>query len=308
MIGYLGFMLGSLFAMFGQHFSWILLGRLLQGISVACLSPNAMAVIYLVFPENKKGMVTGVISSALAGGITLGPLIGGLLTHLYSWRLVFIINIPIGIVAMIIAAVCLSSSSFNKKGLKQLDLFGVITVGSFLFCLVETINLIHRLPTILPWFIGLLIISIVLLVLFILIERKASNPLMKVELLKNKIISIGCIARFLYGLPITALVFIMALYLQHALGYSTLIAGLMFLPLTGVMMLFSTSIGKWVDKGGVVIPLMIGILLSIIAYLGMAFINQSIPVWWIIILFALLGLGAAFSRPPLVTAIMKASP
>lgn len=192
--------------------------------------------------------------------------------------------------------------------MRKLDITGLILFGGTLFCLVATIDTIDNLPARLSLFISLLVATIILFVLFCFTEKRVANPLIKIELLKNKIISYGCVIRLLFALPIVTLIFTIALYLQRALGYSPLHAGLMFIPVTLMMVTLAPFAGKLVDKIGHMLPFMIGIIAFLIALIGFIFIGHHASVYLLLALFALIGVGLGFGRPALVTAVMKVVP
>jgi EmrB/QacA subfamily drug resistance transporter len=308
-IGFIGFLIGSCIAASAYTFYVIIIGRIIQGISAALISPNALALVYRIFPQGKKGMITGVISSIIGVSIVIGPLLGGLLTNLYSWRLVFLINVPIGLAVICLTMIFISPPKKQKISIKQLDLFGVFFLGMFLFCFVAIIDLINEIHQEYYLFAILIAIAVVSFILFIYVEKHAENPLMNITLLENKVITICCLLRFLFGMPTTILTFIFALYLQQGLGYSVLQAGMMFLPLTCAMMILAPYVGKLADRIDHIIPLNIGITLCIVSYLGFALTSSNTPSCSLMLLFAFIaGLGLCFARTGLVTAIMKATP
>lgn len=307
--GFIGFMIGSLFAAITRTFGVLLLGRLIQGISAALMAPNAMAVIYHVFPEEQKGMATGIVSSVIAVALAIGPLIGGLLAEYYSWRLIFFVNFPICLTTILLTFKFVEGNYLDNVGsIKRVDLLGVVLLGLFLFCFVAMINLLNKITAQINLFVVLAAVSAISLFLFIFVERKAKFPLIRISLFKNKIISIGCAIRFLFGVPMITLVFVLALYFQKVIGFTSLKTGFVFLPFTIAMIVVSPFVGKYVDKKGYFVPLILGIILCILAYLGFSFPEFDANIYLVLILSGFVGLGVGFVRPSLVTAIMKATP
>jgi len=307
-IGVLLFVIASLMAVVAQNVLTIFFARLIQGVGAALISPNAMAIIYIAFPEEQKGIASGIMTSVIGGGISIGPFVGGLLATLYSWRLVFFINIPIGIIALILIGLFVKYQIAGRESIKRLDLPGVILLGLALFSLIAAIDVVDNLPAKLIWFISLLAATSIFSLLFYYVEKRASNPLIKVKLLKNRIITYGCLIRLLFNLPIMVLFFIITLYLQRALGYTPLQTGIMTLPLPLMMVFLAPYAGKMVDKMGHNIPFVIGMSCFLIAFLGFAEVGKHPSVFLFIIFAALAGVGLGFGRPALVTTVMKAVP
>ena len=131
--GLVGFSAGSFFAAFAHSLMFVLIGRVIQGVGAAFISPNAMALVYSTFPIEKKGVATGILTSALGAAIALGPLFGGLLTRIYSWRLVFLINLPLSILAIILITIIVKARVAKPKSIMQLDLPGAAVFGLFPF-------------------------------------------------------------------------------------------------------------------------------------------------------------------------------
>src|SRR3990167_10705395 len=233
LIGLVIFAFGSFITAISQNLTTIIVARLFQGVGAALVQPNTLTIIYHAFPKERRGFVSGISSSTIAAAIAMGPFFGGILTQIYSWRLLFIINIPLSIFMIILGGFFFPKHSDIKKlDIKKIDLSGIALLGAFLFCSVGVFDVLKNAMQNYIIFISLIMMSLLFYVLFILNEKKSPAPLLSTEIVENKLLLLCCLLRFLYGLPIMLLVYILALYMQIAIGYSTSAAGLMFLPFT----------------------------------------------------------------------------
>ncbi|PYH02380.1 MFS transporter [Arthrobacter stackebrandtii] len=205
----------------------LLIARVGQGIATAIVVPAALSLLLASFPEGPlRDKALGLNGSLMAAGFTTGAILGGLLTDLLSWRWAFFINVPVAIAVLIIAPVVLAESKPTTK--LKLDVPGAITVTLGLLALVFGLTNAAEHSWTNPLTLGSMAATVVLFVAFVAVERRATSPLVPLEILKRSTVAWGNIAGILAFVTETSLVFLLTLYLQQVLGYTPLGAGLAF--------------------------------------------------------------------------------
>ena len=224
----------------------LLIARVGQGIATAIVVPAALSLLLASFPEGPlRDKALGLNGSLMAAGFTTGAILGGLLTDLLSWRWAFFINVPVAVAVLIIAPIVLGESKPATK--LKLDVPGAITVTLGLLALVFGLTNAAEHSWTDPLTLGSLAAAVVLFLAFVAVERKASSPLVPLDILKRSTVAWGNIAGILAFVTETSLVFLLTLYLQQVLGYTPLGAGLAFAVL-----------GLGTVLGGVLGPKVIG--------------------------------------------------
>jgi EmrB/QacA subfamily drug resistance transporter len=207
-------------------------GRALQGLGGALVSPAALSVLTTTFAEGRERTTAlGVWSAVAVGGGAVGLLLGGVLTDLVSWQWVFFVNVPVGAIAVLLAARFVPESRVaNPRG--GVDVGGAVAITAGLVVLVYALVNAQSagwlsLPTL-----GLATISAVLLATFIVLELRLRNPLIRLSIFRMRSLTGSNLAMLLVAAGMFAMFFFASLYVQEVLGYSPLTAGLAFLPVT----------------------------------------------------------------------------
>lgn len=205
----------------------LLIARVGQGTATAIVVPAALSLLLASFPEGPlRDKALGLNGSLMAAGFTTGAILGGLLTDLLSWRWAFFVNAPVSIAVLVIAPIVLAESKPTTR--LKLDVPGAITVTLGLLALVFGLTHAAEHSWTDPLTLGSLAVAVVLVVAFMAVERRATSPLVPLEILKRSTVAWGNIAGILAFATETSLVFLLTLYLQQVLGYTPLGAGLAF--------------------------------------------------------------------------------
>ncbi|MFE4082307.1 MFS transporter [Paenarthrobacter sp. YIM B13468] len=205
----------------------LLIARVGQGTATAIVVPAALSLLLASFPEGPlRDKALGLNGSLMAAGFTNGAILGGLLTDLLSWRWAFFVNAPVSIAVLVIAPIVLAESKPTTR--LKLDVPGAITVTLGLLALVFGLTHAAEHSWTDPLTLGSLAVAVVLVVAFMAVERRATSPLVPLEILKRSTVAWGNIAGILAFATETSLVFLLTLYLQQVLGYTPLGAGLAF--------------------------------------------------------------------------------
>jgi EmrB/QacA subfamily drug resistance transporter len=238
----------SLLCAIAPSIELLVAGRALQGVAGALLTPSALAVIIATFPEDERGPAIG--SWTAWGGIAtiIGPLLGGELLSFTSWRVIFLINIPL--VALCLALVLSVVPARERDADRHVDIPGAILCALGLagpvFALIEQ----PRLGWSSPGVIGPLIAGVALLGAFLAWERRSPDPMLPLGLFQRRNFAAGNVETLAVYAGLSVLFFLLVLYLQQVAGFTPLKAGLATLPTTIVMFLLSRRFGALADRYG----------------------------------------------------------
>jgi EmrB/QacA subfamily drug resistance transporter len=230
------FSAASLLNGLAQSSGMLIAGRALQGLGGALVSPAALAIVTTTFAEgDERTKALGVWSAIVAGGAAVGLLMGGVLTDIASWRWVFFVNVPVGVVT-ILTGLRYVAESRVESARRSLDLAGAFTVTGGLVILVYAIVKAQAYGWGSARTLGLGAVAIALLAAFLLIEARSKAPLMRLAIFRIRALAVADAALLLVGSAMFGMFYFASLYVQEVLGYSPLKAGLAFLPVTvGIM-------------------------------------------------------------------------
>jgi EmrB/QacA subfamily drug resistance transporter len=249
----------------------LIAGRALQGLGGALVSPAALAIVTTTFtggPQRTKAL--GVWSAIAAGGAAVGLLMGGVLTDIASWRWVFFVNIPVGLITMAMALRFVAESRAAGEH-RSFDLAGAVTVTGGLVVMVYAIVKAQAFGWGSTRTLGLLALSAALLVAFVAIERRSPDPLMRLSIFRVRALAVADSALLLVASGMFGMFFFASLYVQEILGYSPLKAGLAFLPVTAGIMIGAAAAQQLIRRFGVRNVALTGVIL---AAAGMAVLTQ----------------------------------
>jgi EmrB/QacA subfamily drug resistance transporter len=240
---------------------WAIAGRAIQGVGAAIVAPASLSLLTASFPEGRERTRAVALYGATAGiGASLGLVIGGALAHWISWRAGFFVNVPIGAVMIALAPRFLPETG---RASGRFDLFGALSatlgVGALVFGIINTADAGWTSPVTLT----AVSAGVVLLIVFVLIERKAAQPIMPLRLFASRRRTGAYLARFLYLGAMIGFFFFTTQFMQEVLGFDPLQAGIGFLPMTAVNFVVAMSIPRLVGRMPGSVPLLAGILLTL---------------------------------------------
>jgi EmrB/QacA subfamily drug resistance transporter len=261
--GVVVFTLASLFNGLATSSGMLIGGRVAQGIGAAMVSPAVLSIILVAFTnarERTKALGYFTAVSASAGGI--GVLLGGVLTDYLSWRAIFLVNVPIGVVGLLAAIRYIQNSRFASGGLRTMDLPGAISVTASLTILVYALVNAETWGWASGRVIGLFCAAAALLVAFLVIESRTRKPLVRLGIFRSRALSVGNVVMFLMMAGLWVTLFFPVLYLGEVKGYSPLKTGLAILPWPVMMMVAGIAGQYLIKRVGVRIPLVTGLILA----------------------------------------------
>jgi EmrB/QacA subfamily drug resistance transporter len=281
--------------------------RAVQGVGGAIVSAVALSLMMTLFTEPaERAKAMGVFGFVASGGGSIGVLLGGILTDVLDWHWIFLVNVPVGILVVVLSLVLIPGARVASAA-QKLDVAGAITVTGALMLAVYAIVNGNEVGWGAVRTLGLLAASVVLLVAFLVIESRVESPLVPLRLFRLRNIAVSNVVGVLWAGSMFAWFFLSALYLQLVLGYSPLEVGLAFLPGNLIMGVLSIGLSaKLVLRFGIRLPLAtglgfagLGLLLFARAPVDGTFVVDVLPA------MILLGLGAGMAFNPVLLAAMS---
>ena len=302
-IGLFGFLITSILCAIAPTAEILILSRGLQGIAGALLVPSSLALIISAFSGVEQAKAIGRWTAWTGIAFIIGPLVGGLLVDYASWRWIFIINvIPIAIALILLKRLTFEEAIQVRAKVDVLGIvLGALGLGGIVYALIEQGNLGWDTPII--W--GSFIAGVILLIAFVLHERRATQPMLPLNLFNVRNFSVGNVATFFIYAALSLQGFIMVIFLQQVAGYTATMAGLVSLPITFIMFFLSSKFGALSGKYGPRLFMAVGPIVSGLGALYM--LTVTVPTnYWTQLLpgIILFGLGLSITVAPLTSAIL----
>lgn len=300
--GVILFVIGSLLCGISVNIAFLITSRIIQGIGAAMTMSTNNGIITEVFPDNERGQALGWIGSFVALGMIAGPGIGGMILQYLSWEYIFWINVPIGII-MIIMGMNILPNKQNKNNIDT-DKSGIILsmlsiLGVFIYIYsgqqLGYTNIILLI---------IIILSIIMLIAFISLERKCKSPLVDMNIFKNKDFSVGIITAIIIFITNNFYMVLTPFYLENARNLSAGISGAIMMVLPIVQIITSPITGKLSDKFGEIKLTIIGLAIILIAQMFLAFSNLDTNIEFYVLSIGILGLGNSIFQSPNNSMIM----
>jgi EmrB/QacA subfamily drug resistance transporter len=298
----------------------LIIFRLIQGVGSGFLFANSTAIITDAFPANQRGLALGINQIAAILGSVIGLILGGILAY-FSWRLVFLVSVPVGIVGTVWAYVMLREIA-TIRGNQKIDWAGNITfaVGATILLLGITYGIEPYGGSPVGWgnpmVIGALSIGIILLAAFIWIELHVENPMFQLSLFKIRMFAAGNASSFLASIARGGLQFMLIIWLQgiwlplHGYNYEVtpLWAGIYLLPLLIGFVLMGPLSGWLSDRFGARLFSTVGMLIQVVGFLLLTVLPANFDYTWFAIMLFILGLGQGMFSSPNTSSVMNSVP
>lgn len=288
--GFLIFIFGSLLCSISTTLGFLIFARIIQGLGASMLMANGIGIISNTFPANERGKALGITGSAVGLGNMAGPGLGGLILNHFSWHFIFLINIPIGLMAYVVASRYLFDNIENKEKPDFNWWLNILFAGS-VFLLIfaisgDAVNLL--------W----LFIAISLFIIFLALDRKSKHPFLDYDLFANKTFTLGNIMAFCAYFSIFFALFLLPFYFERILAFTPLISGL-FMTILPVSLTISAPLaGSLSDRMGSKKIVTLAFLLMIIAYLILFSLDPFLNYFKISLGLIFLGVGMGFFASP----------
>lgn len=308
LVGIAVFVVASVGAALAPTIGWLIAARFLQGAGCAILYTGTSTLVGTLFDENSRGRAVGWLYAVNGIGLALGPVLGGVLVPALGWAAIFWINVPFGLGALLAIAVAVGAPAPGRG--VGLDLPGQALLAVAVGGLVVAVSL----PETAGWF-GLpvavaAIVSVVGVVGTVVVERRTTAPLLRLELLRNRSFRAALASDFLLAVFYAAALLVLPLYLADRHGLDVRTIGFALLLVSATMAATSPLVGRWTDRAGTARPLLWGFSAFVLA--GLALLagshpaNDTAALVLLLVGFVFFGVGWALILAPATLAALSA--
>jgi EmrB/QacA subfamily drug resistance transporter len=302
------FSAGSFFCALAQNAGLLISARAFQGVGAAMVMACAPALVVDTFPASERGKALGMMGTVVAAGLTIGPPLGGLIIDLFTWRLIFIINVPIGIVMAWFISQRLRGSQADTVADEPFDWIGAALLTVSLSCFLLPMSHAYRWGYLSAWTLSLSGAGLLAMAGFIRTERTVPHPIVEPSLFSIRLFALPALSGVALFVALFTVVFLMPFYLIHPCGYSVKKAGFfMVVPFIFLFVVAPVS-GSLYDRLGSRMLCTLGMSIlatALFALSSMGVQEGSFPIVWRL---ALVGIGTATFLPPNTSAAMSAVP
>jgi EmrB/QacA subfamily drug resistance transporter len=285
----------------------LIAARIVQGSGAALMNPATLSIITAAFPPRQRGMAIGVWAGVSAMALAIGPLVGGLLTEHIHWSWIFFVNVPVGVLGIVVARLVIPESR-DRSAEQRLDLPGLLTSGVGLFALTYALIEANNYGWTSARILALFGLAAVGLALFVVLELRQRAPMLELSLFRSGTFAGANIAVLLVALAMFGVFFFVSLYMQNILRYSAVEAGATFLPMTLLIVLFAPVAGRFADRFGSRWLMAAGMTLVAVSLLLFARLDVDSTFWTILPGLVVGGVGMALTMTPSAAAAMGSVP
>ena len=304
--GFVVFTAGSVLCGLAPTIHWLIGARVLQGTGAAMILGLGMAIVTEAFPPNERGKALGISGAMASIGIVTGPTLGGLLLSVLSWHWIFFVNLPVGILGTFL--VLRFVPSIRPAGGQRFDFAGGLTLLASLLSLLLALSLSQGSGFTDPVVLALLGAFAGSLLLFVWIERRADQPMVDLQLFRDRLFSISLITALIIFIAMAGTTILMPFYLQGVLGFDTRQAGLLLAVTPVVAGLTAPISGNLSDRLGVRPITMVGLAVMLGGFLAVSTLGTQTTALGYALRFIPVGLGLGIFQSPNNSAIMGAAP
>ncbi|MFC4083142.1 DHA2 family efflux MFS transporter permease subunit [Amycolatopsis samaneae] len=296
LVGLTGFTLASLACGLAPNLGFLVAARIVQGVAASAVIPGALALLAHAFPEPKeRARVMGLWGTVAGAAFVVGPLVGGPLTDGLGWQTIFLINIPIGVVAVFAGLRGITESADPEHG--ALDLAGqalsVLWVGALTYAVIEAGRVGLTSPVLAVGGIGLAALAT-----FLVVELRAAHPMLPVRFFGRPRFAVAILASFALGFAAYPAAFLIGIYLQQVRGASATAAGVQMLPYVLGNLVAAFLAGRLSARFGADRVLPVGYLVTAVGLAGFLLLDATTPFWLVTVVFAVLSFGGGLSITP----------
>ncbi|WP_433521154.1 MFS transporter [Nocardia pseudovaccinii] len=297
-IGLTVFALGSLACSLAPNIETLIGARFLQAIGGSMLNPVAMSIITQVFTGKvERARAVGIWGAVVGISMALGPMVGGVLIDALGWQSVFWINLPICALTLVLTTLFVPES--KSATVRGLDPIGQLLAIAFLFTVV--FGLIERLPVV-------FVVSAVALAAFLWQESRRSDPFIDLRFFRSVPFASATVTAIFAFAALGAFLFTCSLYLQELRGYSAVHTGALYLAMAVATLIFSPLSGRLVGRYGTKPSLLAAGVAMTIAAVLLTRLDVATPVWHLLLVFAIFGIGFGMVNAPITTAAVSGMP
>jgi EmrB/QacA subfamily drug resistance transporter len=306
LVGFAVFTLASALCGFAPSATVLILFRILQGLGAGMLQAMGPAIVARTFGPGERGRALGINAISVSIGLSLGPALGGLLTEFGTWRAIFLVNVPVGIFAILWAARILPAE--QRRAGQSFDLLGAALSSTAVFALLLALINGQSWGWSSPPTLGLLAAFVVLGALFLFVERRAAQPMIDLALFRIRAFSAGLASLVIAFSGLFTATFLLPFLLQQGSGFTPLEAGLLLTPIPITTALVAPFSGALSDRIGSRLPASAGIAIMALGLLSLTELPAAFAIPDLVWRLVLIGLGQGLFMSPNSSAILGSVP
>lgn len=307
LLGLSAFTVASLAAGLAPSGLLLLAARVLQGGGAALVLPASLAILQTSFPERRRGMALGIWAGVSAAGLAIGPLLGAVLTEWFGWGAIFLVNVPVGALALATGRALLAESDLSARR-RDFDFAGMFfsatALVALVFALTEGMSYGWNSRLVL----GSFAVAVSALVVFVHVERRHKSPLLELDLFRSRNLSGANAVSLLSTAVMCGVFFFISLYLQVARGYSAIEAGLVFLPMTLFICLVAPLAGRLSDRTGRRLPAAAGMVILAVSLWMLSGLGATSGLRALLPGLIVAGIGIGLTTSPVTAAALDFAP
>ncbi|MCD7437910.1 MFS transporter [Streptomyces lincolnensis] len=298
-LGTIVFTLASVACGLAPNLPTLIGARVVQGVAAAAVLPASLALVRQAYVDPaRRARAVALWAAGGSVAVALGPVLGGVLTTAWDWRGIFFVNVPVGVVILVL----LVRAPRSERRPAPLDLPGQVTAVLALtgvaFAVIE--------GGVEGWV--ALAVAVVAAVVFFRVEARSPHPVVPLDLFRSRTVTAAVAAGAAVSVAFYSLVFVFSLFFQQVQGRSALYAGLLFLPMTGLIAVTNVVAGKLAGRYGPRLPMLVGQALAVVGLLVLLYVDAGTSSGLVAVLLVPMALGCALTVPPLTAAMMDAVP
>jgi len=292
--GMVGFCLFAVASALAPSIEVLLVFRALHGVGLAVGSAISMALVVSAYPPESRGRALGLVVASVYVGLSLGPVVGGLIVHYLGWRMLFVVTGVLGLFNLGIGFGKLRGVEWREPKTGPFDVAGAAVYAVGFVCLLLGFSL---LPEVLG--VALLVVGAIGLAAFLRVEARAADPLLNVSLFRvNRVFAFANLAAFLQYGATSAMVFLLSLYLQYNRSLDAQEAGLVLVTGNVVQVVCASIAGRLADRVSTRLLASLGLGISVLGLVGFAFLGADTAYWYVVVMLCLVGAGVATFAAP----------
>jgi len=303
-LGVIIFVAGSMLSGLAQTMEQLVWFRVIQGIGAGALTTIPFTIIGDVFAFEQRAKIQGMISSVWGISGIVGPLAGGFIVDYISWRWIFFMNLPFGIVSLILLWVSLHEHLEKKKQI--IDYPGIFTFAISMTSFLYALTLLKEQKALTSSILLLLAVAVVGIGLFFWIEKNSKEPMLPLSLFKNKFISVANTAGFLFGFILVTVTFYIPLWVQGVNNLNATVSGISMLPMSITWPLGAMLSGRWLAKTSIGKIAVTGISIVALGTFGLIFMDDQTTIAFMMVITAVLGFGFGLALTAFTVAVQSA--
>jgi EmrB/QacA subfamily drug resistance transporter len=280
--------------------------RVLQGIGAGLLMPIAMVVIFEAFPSEQRGMAMGIYGMGATLGPAVGPTLGGYLIEKFSWHLIFLINVPVGFLGIVLAAMVLPKGTV-RRGM-HFDILGFLTMTVALGCFLIGLSQGQKEGWTSGYILGIFAVAVLSFAIFLLVELRTPNPFIDLRVYRSFTYTMTTTLFIIQGIGLFGATFLIPLFFETMLEYTALKTGVLLVPMAIAVTMVLPISGRLADRMDARIPIIVGVLFSVLSLYWLSFLNLQTSTAEAIGMLVMRGLGLGLIFPPIMNLALKSLP